>query len=465
MTEQVQNKESKIKPILLKSLFILVILAIIIILAFAIIRFLPMVFSSLASVGNFVKSPFKSGVVLKVNETDLSSDEIFRLYFEYEPEESGYYGLSYDCKPNLSLSVANQNNTLECNREYRIAPNDEFIDLKATLNKENSYVESNINVVYRNREQVSLSEDSLTISVINQTGGDSVAVNDLSSGATISSQSIDQNNNSQNSNTQTIKMPTVVIPNSSTQTYSSSGELADLQISNARATSDTLVSFDVTNIGSQASGNWYFNYTIPNERVERSPLQMSLNPGGAMRLTLNFVDINSGNTVINIDPNNQIRENSETNNVATVYVRGDGGNSSYYNDYSYNRYDYDRNDDADLTVRNLEVGRMSGSRFVEDDEIDEDDDAAVRFEVVNIGGESTGTWRFEITNTPYDDDDDYRSGRQNSLRPGESRTITVEFENPDDGRYNTKVEVDSDDDVDEEKENNNTDTETLKVEK
>ncbi len=107
---------------------------------------------------------------------------------------------------------------------------------------------------------------------------------------------------------------------------------------------------------------------------------------------------------------------------------------------------------------------MRGSRFVEDDEIDEDDDAAVRFVVVNRGGETTDEWRFEITNTPYDSDDDYRSSRQDELRPGESIEIIVEFENPDEGRYNIEVEVDSEDDTDEENERNNDEKERLKVE-
>ncbi|MBP6925957.1 MAG: hypothetical protein KBC22_02790, partial [Candidatus Pacebacteria bacterium] len=125
--------------------------------------------------------------------------------------------------------------------------------------------------------------------------------------------------------------------------------------------------------------------------------------------------------------------------------------------------DYDRNDDADLEIDSFEVGRMDGNRFREDDTIDEDDDAAVQFTVINRGGESTGSWRFEIENTP-DDNDDYRSRVQSSMRPGESRTFTIEFENPDTGTFRMKLTLDSDDDIDEEDENNNDETEELEVE-
>lgn len=441
------KKEPKTKQVLLKSLFIVAILAVIIILAFAVIRFLPFVFSSFASVGSLIKSPFDQGINLKANETDLASGEVFRLNFNYSPKENGHYSLSYECAPNLSIAsvVDERESRLECNRRYRIPDDDKFIDLKAVLNKENFYTETEINVSYINQNQDELTSDAITISVANESD---LPISDLSGSATITSQDVEEEPQTSTGQTSTTNTAPFVpsIP-------------ADLTITNARAIDDTTVVFDISNIGGRPTGNWYFNYTIPGESVEISPLQMSLNPGQAMRFTLRFDEIDEGNTMIIVDPQNLIRENSEANNSRTIYVRGDdgGSNSSYYN--------YDRNDDADLVIRNLEVGRMSGSRFVEDDEIDEDDDAAVRFEVVNIGGESTGRWRFEIDETPYDgSNNDYRSGRQNSLRPGESVVLIVEFENPDDGRYRIEVDIDSDDDVDEENERNNDDSEVLEVE-
>ena len=157
-----------------------------------------------------------------------------------------------------------------------------------------------------------------------------------------------------------------------------------------------------------------------------------------------------------VDPYNSVAENNESNNQFYIDVEGGNGSGSSGS--------YAEDDDADLEIDDLKVGRMSGSRFIEDDEIDEDDDAAVQFTVTNRGGERTGSWRFEVTNLPYDDDDDFESKKQDSLAPGESVVITVEFENPDEGDYKIRVEVDSRDDVDEEKENNNKESETLEVE-
>ena len=447
------EKTQKFRPVILKSLFILMILAIIVLLAFAVIRFIPFVFSSFASVGSSIKSPFEKGLEIKLSEDDLDSEETFRLYWEYAKSsetEDGSFNLKYDCAPNLKLHVANEGKTeLLCNTDYELDKGDRYIDLISNLNKKNSYTESEIKVSFLDETGLEVSSDFLPFSVTNEDG---VPVNDLSGSASISSQDVSGENNTGTTNSGSTSGTTYTNNNVSNIP-------ADLAIVSMRAINDTQIVFDVTNLGGRPTGNWIFNYTIPDEDVETSPTQPNLNPGNTIRYTLTFNDIGSEDVVVYLDPTNLIRENSETNNLRTVPIRGDGGSSNNSNNNSYNR-----NDDADLEIRNLEVGYMDRSRFREDDDIDDNDDAAIRFEVVNIGGESTGSWRFEIEETPYDgNNNDYRSGRQNSLRPGESKTITVEFENPDEGRYNIEVTVDSDDDVDEENERNNDDSEDLRV--
>jgi hypothetical protein len=180
-----------------------------------------------------------------------------------------------------------------------------------------------------------------------------------------------------------------------------------------------------------------------------------MRPGDAIRFYLNFTNIKSGNISITLDPLNAISETNESNNYATTRISGTD-NSTDDN--------YDEDDEANLEITLMEVGRISGNRFTEDGEIDDNDEAGVRFIVKNTGGENTGSWRFEIKNLPYEDDNDYRSNRQNSLRPGEQREYTLGFDNPDDGNYNIIVEVDSDDDVDEEDERDNDENDRLEVE-
>jgi len=458
------EKTQKFRPLILKSLFILMILVIIILLAFAVIRFIPFIFSSFASVGNSLKSPFEKSLEIKLSENDLDSEENFRLYWEYanSSETDGSFNLQYDCAPNLKLYVVNESKTeLFCDTDYKLNKGDKFIDLTGILNKENSYTESEIKVSYLDRTGLEMSSDVLNFSVTNE--GD-VPINDLSGSASISSQNISNDNNSTSNGLESNTNDNSNSSNNSgsittpTNNNVSSNIPADLAVVNMRAINDIQVVFDVTNLGGRPTGNWIFNYTIPGENVETSPIQPNLNPGNTIRYTLTFDDIDSEDVVVYADPTNLISENSETNNLRTVFIRGDGGNPNNSNN------SYNRNDDADLEIRNLEVGYMDGSRFREDDDIDDNDDAAIRFQVINRGGESTGSWRFEIEETPYDgSNNDYRSNRQNSLKPGESTTIIVEFENPDEGRYDIEVTVDSDDDVDEEDERNNDESETLRV--
>jgi len=445
------TKTSK-KSIILKSLFIVMILAIIVLLAFAVIRFVPFLFSSFASVGNAFKSG--SDMEIRLSENDLNSNDNFRLYWEYSGPEEGSYNLKYECAPNLKLLVGNDEGTeLECDRNYPLSKSDSFIDLVAVSTRENTYTESEITVSIVNAEE-EVASASEAFSITNE--GD-VPINDLSGGATISSQDVTDDSDDGSNNTQDNSGSNNNQNNSGTNNNVSPTVPADLAIFNVRAISDTRVVFDVSNIGGRSSGNWYFAYTIPGEGIETSPLQLSLNSGDTIRYTLTYEDIESGDSVISVDPLNRISESSENNNVVRVFVEGDGGKGSPNNNY-------DPDDEADLVIENLEAGYMSGSRFREDDDIDDNDDAAVRFTVTNIGGENTGRWRFSIDETPYDgSDNDYESGRQDSLRPGESVEIIVEFENPDEGNYDIEVEVDSDDDVDEENESNNDDSVDLRV--
>lgn len=234
--------------------------------------------------------------------------------------------------------------------------------------------------------------------------------------------------------------------------------LADLQISNVRNLGNSSFNFIVRNIGGQPTGNWLFTYTdaINPERIIYSPLQISLGSGQGLLITVQFDgQKNSSEFIqINIDPTHSVSESNEWNNSSSVLITG--------SNYGHDRYD--RYNDADFVIDNLEVGRITNSRFIRDDEIDENDDVAIRFIVRNQGGETTDDWKFEVKNTPYDTNQTFKSKRQEPLKPGETREIIVEFENPDEGRYNVKVEIDSEDDTNEENERNNTKSKRLEVE-
>jgi uncharacterized cupredoxin-like copper-binding protein len=137
--------------------------------------------------------------------------------------------------------------------------------------------------------------------------------------------------------------------------------------------------------------------------------------------------------------------------TCSIYVDDNGNNNN--------------NEDVDLSVEILAVGKINSSgNFVEDDNIEEGDDAAVRFRVENEGDEDSGSWDYEVDLTPSFSGDTYEDSNMSSLDPGESITITVEFDNVEDtGTNRFRVEVDPGDDIGDDERDNNDDTMSIDV--
>lgn len=433
------NENNAKKALVTKILFLIGIIVIIFIFAFALIKFVPKVFSSFASVGQFITSPFNSKTIkISTDNKDINSGDKFILSWKYDINKDGDYKISYKCQSDLSLQIVSATGlkTLVCNNTYNLKQANSA-QLIAKLKKQNTFADLPIKIDFINSEDNSiLATGEIILGIKNESknAGETIIISETLDDGSVTDENSSTSNTNQNTN------------------YGS----ADLAISNAYALNDTSITFTVSNIGGKASGVWYFNYTDTKGSTKQSPAQISLSRGQGIKFTLNFdKDIRGGDIRIVVDPQNYVTENNRYNNADIIKIEG-GNGSSIDNDYN-------SKDDADLKIMKIEVGRLSGSKFTEDNKIEENDEAAVRFTVKNIGGESTGTWKYEITNIPYKNDDNFESKSQSSLRPGESREIVIGFDNPDRGNYDVKVKVDSDNDVDEESESNNTKTEELEV--
>jgi hypothetical protein len=421
------------KELFTKILFIIGIIVLIFIFAYALIKIVPKMFSGLASVGQFVTSPFTSKTIkISSSDTSLNSGDKFILSWEYNPKKTGDYNISYDCQENLSIQIVSDKGpkSLLCNTKYNLQAAGSA-ELVASLKKQNIFVDLPIKIEYIDSENKSvIASGEIKLNVKNET---------LNA-----------------SNTVIVSDPISITNNSNTGSGLVNYGPADLAITNAYAINDNVITFTISNIGGTASGIWYFDYINTDGQTESSPMQVSLSRGQALKYTLNLdSNYSNDNVKIIVDPRNNIYESNEINNQATIVING--------NNY-YDNSDYNSNDNADLKITDFEVGRISSSdKFTQDDQINVDQDATVRFTVKNIGGKSTGNWRYKITGLPYDNDDDKESKSQSSLRPGQSREITVTFTNPDEGNYTIKVKVDSDNDVDEESESNNSESDRLEV--
>jgi len=438
-----------------------------ILLAIWIIRGIPKLITSISNMGGSITETVRGNqeIDITVNNSEIHSGENFVVSWDYSPSTPGEYYVSYSCAESLTLDIQSSNGQkrIICNIPFKLGEDINSISLVPTITKNNIFIDDLIKITYRDSEEnteIASGQIEVTLKNTDGSGTTSNPFDASLAGSTVSSSPTDTTDSDVETNTPKDES---TAQTTSPIYYTAPAGKSDLAITNiARTAGQSALSFTVYNYGGTSTGIWYFSYTDAENPTQTitSPAQPNLRPGQGLFIQVRFDGQRYESQVVTIkaDSFDTVNESDESNNTASVSIFGD--TNSNYNDYYYN---YSSNDDADLVIDDMAVGRMSGSRFIEDDDIDEDDDAAVQFTVRNKGGESTGNWRFEITDTPFDNDDDYRSGRQSSLRPGEETTITVEFENPDEGTYTLRLEVDSDDDVDEENENNNRETQRLRV--
>lgn len=456
-----------------KILFVVGVVIILIILAFLIITFVPRMLGGLANVGSSFGSWFgRDEVIMTADKLAIESGETVKLSWEHDNKNKpGAYGITYTCTDNVEVDILTDAGArrLVCGNIYTLGFANTRAAVKVMLTEENSFADVPL-LVYFTESGTPTPIASGEVIVTVQDGNPTATTGELSGeAATIESEPV--TNTTATGGTNTVYVNNTTRTSGGTTrttgtTYVATGP-ADLAVTNVIA-SNTQVSFTISNIGGRSTGTWVFSYNTPTDPKETftSPLQLSLAPGQSIRYTLTFGAKASGNQTVAIvaDSTNTVSEASESNNIGSVTMTGGAYGGGSATGGSSNNGNYDEDDDADFVIENLEVGRLSGNRFIEDDNADEGDDIALRFVVRNRGGEETEDWRFEIKELPYDRDDTFRSREYDALRPGETIEIIVELDNVDEGDYDIEVEVDSEDDTDEERENNNKRSVDLEVE-
>lgn len=97
------------------------------------------------------------------------------------------------------------------------------------------------------------------------------------------------------------------------------------QSTNAIGLSDTAaVRFEIKNTGTASTGGWYFNASLPSSPTYQyhSVAQQSLAPGDRIEYTLRFTNLAQGGGMVTVtaDPQNAIREASESNNIINYQI-------------------------------------------------------------------------------------------------------------------------------------------------
>jgi hypothetical protein len=441
-----------------KILFIAGGIILFIVLVIFVFRVVPKAISGLSNLGSGVRGIFSSEEIKITTESDMVEVQTpTAVSFEYTPEKEGQYYVSYACADGLFFDIQSKDGPkrIVCDVPLKLGSSINSISLVPIFTESNTFVDSKISISYKDTTGKTLASGTKLITIAEDVNMDVAdkTENPYTNNGTLAGSNVTTKP------LEAVKPPVVSQPTTTYTTPVAVRSTKDLTITYiSPIDSKSAFVMYVYNYGNTATGPWEFSYTDAENpsRTSLSPIQASLGGGQGLAITVGFDGQDNARQTINVmlDPSNRIVESNKTNNSKSVII---SGNTNSKNNSG------NSNNDADLIITSMEVGRISGSRFVKDDEIDEDDTAAVRFVVKNEGGESTGSWRFEIDNLPYDRNDTYKSKSYSSLRPGQSIEIVADFEGVDEGRYTLRIKVDSDDDVDEERENNNTKTETLEV--
>jgi hypothetical protein len=462
------NNQSAGRRILMKALFIVGILVAILVLGFALIYIVPRIVNGIGNAASAITSVIrgtKESITVTSSDAAVKSGEPFTISWTDEEEVATTgFSIFYECADGLTVEFNGE--AAACGEAVDASFDNNEADVEAILADDDSFADVQITVSAIESDKV-VRTGSITVTVHTDGNED---VDDNANG------SVDRTDVSTSTKPSSTKPST---GGTSVVTTPRATGPADLHVGGIEtgvvrggqfyAASDidsdelAAIRFNVTNVGGRSTGSWSFNYSEPVSpaSVKSSGSQPSMAAGQTFQYVITFSGHVSGRATVSVyaDPNNAVSEGSESNNQASATFDFDGSTGS-----NGSNGGYDSDADADLKVQVIDTGRLDGNRFVADNSVDSDDTVALQFRVTNAGGESTGTWRFEVKMTG-DDSQTYRSSRQPSLAPGQSMVLAIGFDGISDDADEIELEVivDSEDDVDEESESNNEDSEEIEL--
>lgn len=313
-------------------------------------RVLPQIPNSLSKVSAAAVTLFqtfipKESLKLSASVQEIPAGESFMLSWSHRTKDTrGYYSLTYPCTENLSLTIGEKNQNLVCNDYFLIQKGQvESLPIKANFN---GLGETKLLITLGFRE-TSVQEDRIAASTSIKVYGKNVVpklspVDSSPSGNKQASETVSIGEDTTTSKYQAGEKTESLYP-IGTETQASPIGKIDLEskiievgiidrTTNEFTATTTLkssdriaVRFEVKNIGSKESGNWFFNAVLPTYPmyIFSSEGQQSLLPGDKIEYTLGFDSIVPGENVrfvINADPTSSIPESNEKNNIAETYI-------------------------------------------------------------------------------------------------------------------------------------------------
>lgn len=360
------------KNLTVKGLLGVILIALIIVIIFASVSYLPSIISrvssSLSAALYSIFVPAEKATMV-ADKKIVNSGEDFNINFKKGDIENGLFSISYVCNPGVKLYSVESNGLkeIDCNTRYYLLDNETAINIRPET--DDSVSRLVIEGVFENNDTQKIEKVGVVrITVRN----DSIGVVPNPPQATST-----PNDNPIITNPGNTYVPPTIKP-----AYYGKPDLAVriLQVgllnngtnfitTQNRFTYQDMVGikFEVRNDGANITGPWYFTASLPSISTPtfNSNVQMSLRPGESIIYTLGFsnlTNLSSSLITINVDPQNMVKEDIEYNNIVTSSIINTSSGSNYYRDnynngcyvngyFTYNCYDTD----WDYTDSDLEV--------------------------------------------------------------------------------------------------------------
>ncbi len=271
--------------------------------------------------GGFFSSLFKNSNTITVTAPkEVTSGESFAISWKHKTSEKGMYAIMYPCTEGLRFATPGPDNaliTMPCGAAFGVGQATTSASIMPMLVGTTS-IKTPLSVLFIPSATSSTPVEGTATLTVN----------------TAEKPSMPEPIVTPATSTPTQQKPET--PKPTTPVVSGPGDLAvSITSVNVDQYGNGTVTFNISNIGSGASGSYYFTAQLPTAQpyTYTSPTQMSLSPGSYIVNTLRFSAAVPGSISVNVDPANTALESNENNNTATQYVSG-----TYPSNYNYPNY-------------------------------------------------------------------------------------------------------------------------------
>lgn len=477
-----KQEEKKSGSRFLKASIILVILVILFFISVGIVRFVPKAISSLSSASVYLSSIFGTDKIsLTTNANKVKSGDTVNFSWKNNTKDLGFYTWSFKCTKGVSILYRSIDGTMQpviCETKFPIpeeATSYPFVfnsslteDVKIvttiTLWDKETQTEKGsgsktITLLPKDSTNTSgAPENTSTYSPDNNTNVGKTATTSEETKTTTKVTTEAKNNTSSNTTTQVQTIGASDLAISLIQASGiQSGNQNIIPLTNIGANDRVMLRFKVSNNGINSTGSWRLRATLPTlvaqDRNYVSPIEPSLSSGESHEMTMIFDSYDNSINQIVISVEN-VNDTNQTNNTLRIPISGSGSNNNNSNNGGL----------PDLAVKINSVGVLNRNtnQFLYTNSYGVNDTIAVKFDVENLGGQSTGYWNMKIE-IPTSNGTYQTYGPLSPIAPGQKTNFTIGFDNPNGGNQNIIITTDYNNQISEYNNNNNSASQSIYI--